>query len=289
MLIILGYTYYLPRIDKLVINKFEQVKLIKGVSADNPAPPTELGDSMEVAQISLPPYLYDPINQPNIRLYDNRRFTMRDIGNLEKRIINLETFTTLSALELNTKSLSVKDAQGNDRFKTGFVVNNFKNRDFIKFSSRTEDVSRCDVDVKKSELISAIDFWSVRGDLALNPGIDPAVADLSSNLSLLDPNVRKTGDLLTLDYTEVDWIDQPQATQVENINPFNVIVFVGGVMLDPPSDNWVRTIYVDDYRTESTGAEWAQTSNVINQNVSSNDNTVSVSYTHLTLPTKRIV
>ena len=51
---IVGYTYYLPRIDKLVINKFEQVKLIKGVSADNPAPPTELGDSMEVAQISLP-------------------------------------------------------------------------------------------------------------------------------------------------------------------------------------------------------------------------------------------
>ena len=269
---IVGYTYYLPRIDKLVINKFEEVKLIKGVSADEPAPPTELGDSMEVAQISLPPYLYDPIKQPNIRLYDNRRFTMRDIGNLEKRIINLETFTSLSALELDTKTLSIKDAQGNDRFKTGFVVNNFKNRDFIDFNR--EDGSRCDVNTSSNELISAVDFWSLRAELGLNPGIDPAQADLSSNLDLLDPNCKKTGDLITLDYTEVDWIDQPQATQVENINPFNVIVFVGGVMLDPPSDNWVRTIYVDDHRTESSGAEWAQVANVVNQNVSNVANSV---------------
>ena len=258
---IIGYTYYLPRIDKLVINKFEEVKLIKGVSADNPAPPTELGDSMEVAQISLPPYLYDPIKQPNIRLYDNRRFTMRDIGNLEKRIINLETFTSLSALELDTKTLSVKDAQGNDRFKTGFVVNNFKNRDFIDYNR--EDGSRCDVNVTKKELISAVDFWSLRAELALNPGIDPAQADLSSNLNLLDPNCKKTGDLLTLDYTETDWIVQPQASGVENINPFNVIVYVGGIQLDPPSDNWTRTIYVDNHRTESTGNTWNSIGNVV--------------------------
>ena len=269
---IVGYTYYLPRIDKLVINKFEQVKLIKGVSADDPAPPTELGDSMEVAQISLPPYLYDPIKQPNIKLFDNRRFTMRDIGNLEKRIINLETFTSLSALELDTKTLAVKDAQGNDRFKTGFVVNNFKNRDFIDY--KREDGSRCDVNTRKRELISAVDFWSLRAELALDLAIGVSEADLSSNLKLLDPNCKKTGDLITLDYTEVDWIDQPQATQVENINPFNVIVFVGGVMLDPPSDNWVRTIYVDDYRTESSGAEWAQVANVVNQNSSSSSNSV---------------
>ena len=26
--------------------------------------------------------------------------------------------------------------------------------------------------------------------------------------------------------------------------------------MDPPSDNWVRTIYIDDHRTEYTGAKW---------------------------------
>tara|TARA_B100000945_G_scaffold182337_1_gene146196 strand:+ start:20129 stop:27685 length:7557 start_codon:yes stop_codon:yes gene_type:complete len=261
---VLGYTYYLPRIDKLVINKFEQVKLIKGVSADKPAPPTEVGDSMEVAQINLPPYLYDPIKGPTIKLFDNRRFTMRDIGKLEKRIDNLEIMTSLTALELDTKSLQVTDADGLDRFKTGFVVNDFKDRNFIDYNP--EDGSRCDVDVVNRELISAIDFWSIPAQLAFDGGIDTEVADLSANLKLLDPNCQKTGDILTLAYTEADWIDQPQATQVENINPFNVIVYVGGILLDPASDNWTRTIYIDDHRIESTGAEWAESSNVVSDN-----------------------
>ena len=265
---IVGYTYYLPRIDKLVINKFEQVKLIKGVSADSPAPPTEVGDSMEVAEITLPPYLYDPIKGPKIRLVDNRRFTMRDIGKIEKRVSNLEVMTSLTALELDTKSLSITDADGLDRFKTGFVVNDFKNRDFINFDR--EQGSRCEVDIVNKELISAVDFWSIPAELAFDPSIDQNIVDISSNLKLLDPNCKKTGDILTLDYEEVRWIEQPQASDVENINPFEVIVYVGGIMLDPPSDNWTRTIYIDNFRTESTGATWIEQANVVSDITESN-------------------
>ena len=259
---VLGYSYYLPRIDKLVINKFEEVKLIKGVSADNPAPPTEVGPSMEVAEITLPPYLYDPVKGPKIRLYDNRRFTMRDIGKIEKRVANLEVMTSLTALELDTKSLQVTDADGLNRFKTGFVANDFKDRNFINFN-RTQG-SRCDVDVVNKELISAVDFWSLKADLAFDPSINENSVDRSANLKLLDDNCQKTGDLITLKYEEVaSEIKNLQATQVENINPFNVIVFAGSVIIDPPSDNWTRTIYVDDYRTESSGATWAEQANVV--------------------------
>ena len=262
---ILGYTYYLPRIDKLVINKFEEVKLIKGVSADNPAPPTEVGPSMEVAQITLPPYLYDPVKGPKIRLYDNRRFTMRDIGKIEKRVANLEVMTSLTALELDTKSLQVTDADGLNRFKTGFVANDFKDRNFINFN-RTQG-SRCDVDVVNKELISAVDFWSLKADLAFDPSIDANAVDRNANLKLLDENCQKTGDLITLKYTEVaSELKNLQATQVENINPFNVIVFAGQIILDPPSDNWTRTIYIDDYRTESSGATWAEQANIVSDN-----------------------
>jgi hypothetical protein len=49
-------------------------------------------------------------------------------------------------------------------------------------------------------------------------------------------------------------LQQPLASQVENVNPFNVIEFNGGVILFPSSDTWVRTIYLDNARTESTGA-----------------------------------
>ena len=256
---ILGYSYYLPRIDKLVINQYQEVKLIKGEPAEEPAPPTEEGNSMEIAEISLPAYLFDSVRSPNIKMFDNKRFTMRDIGALEKRIENLELTTTLSALEVSAQSLQVRDADGLDRFKTGLVVNDFSSRNFIDFSQETG--SRCDVDVINNELVSATDFWSINPELAVNPSIDIDAADLNSNLQLLDPNCKKTGDLITLNYTEVDWLTQPQATEVENVNPFNVIVFMGGIILDPPSDNWTRTLYVNNERTESTGAEWAEVAN----------------------------
>ena len=258
---LLGYSFYLGRIDKLVINKKGIVQVFKGESSESPVPPSNISDTMEIAEIDLPPYLYDPVIEPQIRLRDNRRFTMRDIGALERRIENLETLTSLSALELDTKSFQVTDADGLNRFKTGFVVNDFKDRSFIDFS--VEGGSSCDVDVVNKELISAIDFWSMNPELALDNGIDITTADVNSNLKLLDPNCQKTGDLITLKYDEVDWIENPHATDAVNVNPFNVLVFSGNVKLDPPSDNWSRTIYVNNFRTESTGNRWVESSNIV--------------------------
>ena len=188
---------------------------------------------------------------------------MRDIGALEKRIENLETLTSLSALELDTKSFQVKDADGLNRFKTGFVVNDFKDRSFIDFSP--EGGSKCDVDTTNRELYCCIDFWSMNPELAYNTGVDVTTADTNSNIQLLDPNCKKTGDFITLDYKEVDWIENPQATTTENVNPFNVIAFHGVVHLDPPSDNWARTIYVNNKRVESTGARWVEQTNVVSK------------------------
>ena len=257
---LLGYSFYLGRIDKLIIDKDESVQVITGESSEFPQPPTSNSDAMEVAEILLPPYLYD-VRDAEIRLKDNRRFTMRDIGALEKRIENLETLTSLSALELDTKSLQVRDADGLNRFKTGFVVNDFKDRSFIDFNP--EGGSKCDVDVTQKELYCAIDYWSMNPELAYNTGVDVSTADTNSNIQLLDPNCKKTGDFITLDFEEVDWIENPQATTTENVNPFNVIAFHGVVHLDPPSDNWARTIYVNNRRVESTGARWVQNSNVV--------------------------
>ena len=69
--------------------------------------------------------------------------------------------------------------------------------------------------------------------IRLDPAINVETADLSSNLKLLDPNCKKTGDFITLDYEEVDWIENPQATGVENVNPFNVVAFAGANKIRP--------------------------------------------------------
>ena len=259
---LVGFNYYLGRIDKLIVSKDESAEIIRGESSEFPQPPSVNSDAMTIAEIILPPYLYD-VGDAEIRLRDNRRFTMRDIGELEKRIENLETITSLSALELDTKSFEVKDADGLNRFKTGFVVNDFKDRSFIDFSP--EGGSKCDVDTETRELYCCIDFWSMNPELAYNTGVDVTTADTNSNIQLLDPNCKKTGDFITLDYEEKDWIENPQATTTENVNPFNVIAFHGVVHLDPPSDNWARTIYINNKRVESTGARWVEKTNVVSR------------------------
>ena len=50
---------------------------------------------------------------------------MRDIGRLEDRINNIEYYTALSLLEKDAESFQVQDANGLDRFKSGFLVDNF--------------------------------------------------------------------------------------------------------------------------------------------------------------------
>ena len=252
-----GYSYYLPRIDLVTINRLGEIEVVKGEPADVPQSPVLADDAMEVAQILYPPYLFSTTKDPKVLLRDNRRFTMRDIGKLEDRIENLEEVTSLSMLEMSAKTLDVTDANGLSRFKSGFIVTDFRDKSLMDPRLSTLDISK-----EGSTAIAPVDFWSMNAELALDPGIDVEKADLSQNLTLLDKNIKKTGDLLTLDYKEVGWIDQPHATNVENVNPFNVIVFVGGVVLDPASDNWVRTIYIDDHRTESTGAKWKQEATV---------------------------
>ena len=56
---------------------------------------------------------------------------MRDIDNITDRITNLEEVTTLSLLERSVESFQIKDANGLNRFKSGFFVDNFKSFDFM--------------------------------------------------------------------------------------------------------------------------------------------------------------
>ena len=47
---------------------------------------------MQLAEINLPAYLYD-VDDAEISMIDNRRYTMRDIGEIEDRVENLERVT----------------------------------------------------------------------------------------------------------------------------------------------------------------------------------------------------
>ena len=247
---LVSYDYYLPRKDLLVLDALGNFSVVKGVSALDPKLPTNVEGAMDIATIDLPAYLYNT-DDAVVRVIDNRRYTMRDIGKLEDRIETLEITTSLSLLELDTKSLQVQDADGLSRFKTGFFVDDFKDNSFIDLD---DEDAECAIDSVNKELVVPIQNYSINPELTLANGTDYSTADYSADLPLLDSSVKKTGDLITLNYREVGWIEQPLASRVENVNPFNMIEFNGGISLTPASDNWVRDVFVDGGSRTITGS-----------------------------------
>lgn len=233
---IISYEYYLPRIDKVYLDKFGGIIVDKGVSSQNPKEPSKDESVLEIATIYLPAYLYNP-KDAKISLTDNRRYTMKDIGKIEDRVENLEKVTSLSLLELNTQTLQIRDADGFNRFKTGFFVDDFKTTNFIDLNVSLSEVNR-----NTNQLTPLISRNSLKSQIIPASNISVSDLDLSQNYELLDNRVQKTGRTVTLKYTEVDWIEQPFATRVENVNPFHVINYSGQVRLNPSRDTWIRTI-----------------------------------------------
>ena len=257
---LLGYDYYLPRIDKLYLDKTGNFILEKGISSKNPKAPDKSDAVMEIATIKLPPYLYNPANA-TVTLMDNRRYTMRDIGLIEDRVENLERVTSLSLLEVNTQTLQIQDSDGNNRFKSGFFVDDFKNYTFIN-----RGLSSIRVNTAANELTPIFSRNSLKSQITPATSIIDEDLDLSQNFPLSDPNVVKTGKAVTLKYESIGWIEQAFATTVENVNPFNVIVYNGDVKLSPEIDNWVRTIQLPDKNISVT----LNSSRTLTNNLSSN-------------------
>jgi hypothetical protein len=275
---LLGYDYYLPRIDKLYLDKTGNFILEKGIPSRDPKAPDKSDAVMEIATIKLPPYLYNPANA-TVTLMDNRRYTMRDIGLIEDRIENLERVTSLSLLEVNTQTLQIQDSEGNNRFKSGFFVDDFKNYRFIN-----RGLSSIRVNTAANEITPLVSRNSLKSQISPATSIVDEDLDLSENFPLLDPNVVKTGKAVTLKYESIGWIEQAFATTVENVNPFNVIVYNGDVKLSPEIDNWVRTIQLPDKNinitlnssrtvTQNLTRDISVTLNPINNNTSSSQTT----------------
>ena len=257
---LLGYDYYLARIDKLYLDKNKKFILEKGISSNNPKAPDKNDAVMEIATIKLPPYLYD-IADAVVTLKDNRRYTMRDIGLIEDRIENLERVTSLSLLEVNTQTLQIQDSDGNNRFKSGFFVDDFKNYSFIN-----RELSSIRVNTSTNEITPITSRNSLKSQIAPESAITDENLDFSENFKLLDPNVVKTGKAVTLKYESIGWIEQAFATTVENVNPFNVIVYSGDIKLSPEIDNWVRTVQLPDKNISVT----LNSSRTLTNNLTSN-------------------
>jgi hypothetical protein len=243
-----SYEYYLPRIDKLFLFKDGNFVINEGKPALSPAIPQGLDNALEIATIKLPAYLRN-VNEATLEFTQHKRYTMKDISRLEDRLSNIENYTLLSLLEIDTKNLIIRDdTTGLDRFKCGFFVDNF--RDISGGDINSPDF-KASLDIQNGLLRPSHYTTS----LDLIPGTNRIIGfgnttgqtvDLRYSLDLGSPNIKRVGDVVCLNYTDVEYISNPFATRVENVNPFNVINWVGTIELNPSSDDWVETRKLGD-------------------------------------------
>ncbi|MEL0271390.1 MAG: DUF4815 domain-containing protein, partial [Gammaproteobacteria bacterium] len=92
-----------------------------------------------------------------------------------------------------------------------------------------------------------------RSLIGIGTTADPTI-DTSTVTDIDGQNVRKTGELITLDYTETELIKQVYASRVENVNPFLIVYYAGDMKLNPDSDVWVDTKFLDANVIEQTAA-----------------------------------
>ena len=216
------FEWYLSRIDKVFMLPTGEFQVIKGKPAEVPDSPVGISDGMLLATLAYTPYGFNPNEDTTIKKSTNKRFTMRDIGSIEKRLSNVEYYTSLNLLESDTFATQITDANGKNRFKNGFIVDDFT--DHSKSSVNQSDYS-ASIDLLKHECRPS--HYTTNVSLVINES--------------LSSNYQKTGDVLTLPYTETKIIDQPYASRLENVNPFNVFAYIGRIDLSPSSDDWVET------------------------------------------------
>ena len=259
--IVLSYDHYLGRTDKLYVNKNGEFFVNKGVPSLNPTPAGEVGSSLEVATLFLPPYVFSS-DSVEVKLSQNKRYRMRDIARIEDRLNEVAKYTSLTLLESDTKNLSLRDPDtGLDKFKAGFFVDNFK-------STFAGDITNIDfkASIDSENGILRPQPYSTSIDLLLGSevvsgtsSIDNPDADFRFVEELGDPNVVKRGDVVCLKYKDELFVENPFATRVENVNPFNVINWIGTIELNPASDNWVDTKIIK--KTEDREGDYQQTVN----------------------------
>ncbi len=254
----LSYDYYLGRIDKIFLTKDGIFNRAEGVPSYNPQVPNSVDNALEIATIEMPPYLYN-LNDISVQIATHKRYQMVDIANIEARLTNVEYYTSLSLLETETSSLSIKDPTTNlDKFKSGFFVDNFRSK--IGGGAIEDSQYRCSIDTAEGEArpehyTTSIDLLlGSEAVIAASSGTATPDADYRFVSDLGDANVVKKGDIVTLSYTDSEWLKNKFATRIENVNPFHVVNWIGVLELNPATDTWIDTRKIPSMTVDMEGS-----------------------------------
>jgi hypothetical protein len=236
------FEYYLSRISSVFLTSSGVFTVVDGYNAEDPEVPNDLNESMRIADIEMPPYVID-IEDVTNNEFNNKLYSMKDIQLLENRINNIEYYTAMTLLEKDAETMQIKDAYGLDRFKSGFLVDNFGGH---KIGDTVHQDYRCSIDMNNRVL---------RPQYSMKPVklVEYALSDPDPDTYRASKNYVVKDDMAYLPYTHVVSVEQKFGTRVENLNPVLSFFWEGTLKLSPSQDEWFKNTYLPSIRINVEG------------------------------------
>jgi len=225
------YQYYVSRKDKIVLNRDKTFDVIEGISDKFSQLPPDDDDAMTLYNLEIPAYTFKS-DDVKVNYVENKRFTMRDVGKLERRLENLEYYVSLSLLEKEADGLIITDANNNDRFKNGILVDPFAGHSVG--------------DVFDDDYAMSIDFDKRHLRPTFSSDLHPLNFNANSDGGTAFSTLENNSGILTLPFASNTFIQMPltgsndgkNVQRVFQINPFSVQNYIGQMKLDPYGDMW---------------------------------------------------
>jgi len=218
-----SYTHYLPRIDKVKlsldpIDNSAKFEIESGEPDLAPIAPPDSDEKITLATLTIPSYTHNP-KDVTVTPFENKRFTMADIGKIEKRIDDVETFAKLSLNEIDVEAKPLAAILGvsTEPLKTSIFTDDF-------FGHGGSDVVSaehiCSVDYENGDLRPFFTHLPVTISTLASPTI--------SGLTVSSQNI------WTLDYSTSNYINNQSYTKTVKPNSSNTINWLGFIELGTP-------------------------------------------------------
>ena len=234
------YTHHLPRTDKIVLTRDRRFAVVSGIPSVNADIPADDPNAMSLYTVRLNPFTFSS-NDASVRYVENKRYTMRDIGDLEKRIEAVEYYTTLSLLEQEAKAKRILDTLGDEMPKKGILVDQFKGH---SVADNSDPMFAASIDYERNELRPPF----VSRSYGLTSASTTNVTGLTSD------------GVYLLSFTESPEISHLLSSDTAAINPFSVINYLGTLTVSPAADPWFDTTKSPKVRVNVEGENdnWEQ-------------------------------
>lgn len=252
-------TYYLPRMDVVTVDVNSDFSYTTGVPSLTPKPPGSLGNSLLLGIVSVPPYPSLPFALNTITSQfaskqvgsdrgivanrvdkyklstsygrqgslQPRRYSMQDIGRIERRLENVEYQLSLDSIEKSITGVSIPSGVTPtlNRFKNAFFVEGFS--DFSRASTSHQEFA-CSIDTQETTMkpLTKVLNFECKFD----------TTDATTAASVV-------GGQLLLPYTEEVFVDQSIKSDVVGVDG-HAIQFVGNMTVSPSSFSLLAQIEI---------------------------------------------